>query len=181
MATINDIWTSYDDAESRWTGCDWPTHFGCIDLDLDGIAANQARDNAGHWAEIAVGELAYDDITSGDEASLVGAAKHLRISGAVICRNGYQGGRLAMRDKSARVFCAEALAKEWGYATEWLEEVESDAVWAEQEAQRAVSAAEDGNWDGASLHASQACAIESEYRHSGIWDNLGKTITRIAK
>jgi len=181
MATINDIWTSYDDAESRWTGCDWPTHFGCLDLDLDGIAANQARDNAGHWAEIAVGELACDDITSGDDDSLVGVAQHLRITGVVVRLDGHQGGRLAVQDKSARVFCAEALAKEWRYATEWLEEVESDAVWAEQEAQQAVGAAEDGNWDGALTHAAQAYAIESEYQHRGIWKDLRETIERVAK
>jgi hypothetical protein len=110
MATINDIWTSYDDAESRWTGCDWPTHFGCLDLDLDGISAYQAHHNAEHWAEIAVGEVAYDDITSGDDTSLVGIAQHLRIKGAVVCLGGDQGGCLAVQGKSARVFCAEAIA-----------------------------------------------------------------------
>jgi hypothetical protein len=64
MTTINDIWTAYDDAESRWTGCDWPTHFGCLDLNLDGISSRQAHHNAGHWAEISAGNVAYDDITS---------------------------------------------------------------------------------------------------------------------
>jgi hypothetical protein len=180
MTTINDIWTAYDDAESRWTGCDWPTHFGCLDLNLDGISANQASDNAGHWAEIAVGELADDDITRGDDASLVGVAQHLRITGVVVCLGGHQGDWLALSDKSARVFCAEALAKEWRFATEWLEEVESDAAWAEQEAQRAVGAAEDGNWDEASAHAARASAIESEYRHGAIWKDLRETIETVA-
>jgi len=181
MATINDIWRAYDERESRWTGCDWPTHFGCLDLNLDGISANQAHRNAGHWAEIAVGEVACDDLTTYDEASLVGTAKHLRISGAVARRNGHQGGRMAKQDKSARVICAEALAKEWEFASEWLGDVESDAAWAKQEAQQAVRAVEDCNWNGASLHASQAYAIESEYGHLGIWKDLRQTIEQIAK
>jgi len=150
-------------------------------LELDGISANQAHDNAAHWAKIAAGGVGYDDITSGEDSSLVAVAEHLRIKGAVVYLGSHESGQLAVQAKSARLFCAEALAKEWGFASQWLEEVESGAVWADQEAQRAVSAAEDGNWDGASLHASQACAIASEYRHSGIWDNLGKTIARVAK
>jgi anti-sigma B factor antagonist len=180
MATITELRAAYQEASRRWGGCDWATRYGCLGLDLDGLSSERAREAAVRWGDVAGGEDAYDDLTSGEEASLVGAARHLRLRGAVVYLGEDRGGRLEVRGKSARLYCAEILAREWVFATGWLEEVESDAAWAEGEASQAVQAAERGDWDGASAHACLACSIESGYRYPRTWGQLRHVIRRAA-
>jgi hypothetical protein len=177
MMTMNDLWAAYEEAQSQWTGCDWATRFGCLGLNLDGISSRQARETAAHWGQVAGGGVAYDDLATGEEVSLVEVAQHLRLKGAVAYSGEDQGCRLEVLGESARRFCAEALAREWGFAAGWLEEMESDATWAEEEAGQAVHAAERGDWDGASSHACLACEIESEYRRCRTWRHLRRVIT----
>jgi hypothetical protein len=62
----------------------------------------------------------------------------------------------------------------------WLEEVESDAHWADREALEAVRAAEDGDWWQALAHASQACSIESGYDTPRRWRRLKRAIEEAA-
>ncbi len=38
MATINDVLTAYDLAVGEWKGCNWPTHYGNLGLDLKGMS-----------------------------------------------------------------------------------------------------------------------------------------------
>jgi anti-anti-sigma factor len=181
MATTTELRAAYQEAKSRWSGCDWATHYGCLGLDLGGTSSERAREAAVRWDEVAGDEVASDDMTTGEEDSLVGAAQHLRLRGAVVYLGEDRGCRLEVRGKSARLFCAEALAREWAFAAGWLEEVESDAAWAEGEAARAVQAAERGDWDGASAHARLACSIESGYRRCRTWGQLRQVIRGAAR
>jgi hypothetical protein len=41
--TLEDIERAYEEGAGRWTGCDWPTHFGPSGLDLNGWRADQAE------------------------------------------------------------------------------------------------------------------------------------------
>jgi hypothetical protein len=176
MATINDVWTAYDEGKLQWTGCDWPTHYGSADLDLNGMLSSEADKAADHWRAIAADEVAYGDVTAEEEDRLVQMARHLRLSRAVAFVGRNQECHSEVRGKMARLVCAETLAREWEFASHWLEEIESDALWAEEEAQRAVAAAEDGDWDCALEHACRACSIESGYHHPRPWRHLKQVI-----
>jgi hypothetical protein len=176
MATINDIWAAYGEGECQWTGCNWPTHYGSLGLDLNGRAASEAHKAANHWCAIAADEIADGVITTGEEDSLVQMAEHLRLRRAVAYNGENQERHLEVRGKSARLLCAETLAREWGFAADWLEEIESDAGWAEEEAQEAVAAAENGDWQCALGHARQACSIESWYDAPRPWTHLKRVI-----
>jgi hypothetical protein len=163
MATLNDVWDAYEEAQGCWSGCDWPTHYGTLGLDLDGVSSSQAHQAAGRWRAIATDEAAGDEVTAGEETSLVDMARHLRLGRGMVCLGAGPDGGLLVCGSPAVRRCAEALAGEWQFAAHWLEEIESDARWAEEEAQEAVRAAEDADWGHALGHARQACLIESGY------------------
>jgi hypothetical protein len=181
MTTINDVCAAYEEAKGRWAGCNWSTHCGILGLDLDSISSGQAQRNAERWQAIAGDEAAYDEITVNEETFLVDMAAHLHLRGALICLGEDQGCRLEVRGNPARRFCAESLAREWEFASVWLTEIESDAHWADEEAQKAVSSAEDGDWQHALAHASQACMIEGGYDAPRPWRSLKKVIERLAR
>jgi hypothetical protein len=176
MATINDVWTAYDEAKLQWTGCDWPTQYGSAGLDLNGMLSGEAHQAADHWRAIAADEVAYGDVTTEEEDGLVQMARHLRLSRAVALVGRDQEYHSEVCGNTARLFCADNLAREWEFASHWLEEIESDALWAEEEAQRAVAGAEDGDWDCALEHACRACSIESGYHHPRPWRHLKQVI-----
>jgi hypothetical protein len=176
MATINDVWSAFDKGEHQWTGCDWPTHYGSADLDLNGMLSSEADKAADHWRAIAADEVAYGDVTTEEEDCLVQVARQLRLSRAVAFVGRNHESHSEVCGKMARLVCAETLAREWEFASHWLEEIESDALWAEDEAQRAVAGAEAGDWDGALEHACRACSIESGYHHPRPWRHLQQVI-----
>jgi hypothetical protein len=180
MVTMNDIWRAYEAATGQWRGCTWPTHYGSLGLDLDRVSSSQARCKADRWRGIAGEEVADNEITAGEEASLVDMGLHLRLRSAVICQVEDQESHLEVCGNPARRFCAELLAREWEFAANWLEEIESDARWASQEAQEAVSAAECEDWQHALEHAGQACQIESEYNDCRPWRQLKQVIEKAA-
>jgi len=181
MTTINDVWVAYEEAQGRWSGCNWPTHYGSLGLDLDGVSSSQAHQAAGRWQAIAIDEVAGDAVTAGEESSLVDMALHLRLGHGVVCLGEGREGGLLVCGSPARLFCAEVLAKEWEFAAHWLEEIESDARWAEEEAQEAVRAANDGDWGHALGHARQACSIESGHKAPRPWARLKRAIESAAR
>ncbi len=181
MATINDVYTAYDEARGQWLGCDWPTRYGTLGLDLEGVSSSAAQHRAKRWRAIAEDRIAYRDITVGEEASLVDMAEYVRLRGAVVYVGEDQGGRLEVRGPMARRLCAGLLVDEWAFASQWLAEIESDAQWAAQEAQQAVGAAEEGDWEHALAHACQACAIESGYETPRSWRCLQRAIADAAR
>jgi hypothetical protein len=176
MTTINDVWVAYAEAQGHWSGCNWPTHFGSLGLDLDGVSSSQAHQAADRWRAVATDEVAGDEVTVGEESSLVDMALHLRLGRGVVCLGAGRDGGLLVCGGPAVHFCAEVLASEWEFAADWLEEIESDARWAEGEAQEAVRAAEDGDWGLALGHARQACSIESGYDDPRPWERLKRAI-----
>jgi hypothetical protein len=181
VTTLNEVWTAYNEGAERWAGCNWPTHVGQLGLDLDGVSAAQARRNAARWRAIAAGEAAWET-TAGEEASLVGVAQRMHLRGLVIGRAGDRGrGRLEVCGHPARRFCAEVLAQEWEFVSVWLRDVECDARWAGREAQEALEAAEEGDWEAALSHASQACRIESGYHAPRAWRKLRRVLRRAAR
>jgi len=181
MSTINDVWVAFEKAQGRWSGCNWPTHCGTLGLDLDGVPSSQAHQAAGRWQAIATDELAGDEVTASEESSLVDMALHLRLGRRVVCLGaGPDGGPKVCGSPAVR-FCARVLASEWEFAAYWLEEIESDARWAEEEAKEAVRAAEDGDWGHALGHARQACLIESGYDAPRPWRRLKREIERAAR
>jgi hypothetical protein len=181
MATINDVWDAYAEARGRWSGCNWATHYGSLGLDLDGVSSSQAHRAAGRWQAIATDEVAGDEVTAGEESSLVDMALHLRLGRGVVCLGAGPDGGLLVCGSPAVRFCAEVLGREWEFAAHWLEEVESDARWAEGEAREAVRAAEDADWAHALGHARQACLIESGYDAPRPWTRLKRAIERAAR
>jgi hypothetical protein len=150
-------------------------------LELGNLSSRRARHSAGRWRTIAAGRVDYDDVTAGEEASLVDAALHLRLRWSVACLGADQGGRPEVSGRRARRFCAATLAREWEFAAEWLEEAESDARWAEAAAEEAVRAAEDEDWRQAVSHARQACSIESGYGVPRRWGGLKRVIEGAAR
>ena len=180
MTTINDVWVAYEEAQGRWSGCSWPTHYGSLGLDLGGVSSSQAHQAAERWRTIATDEVAGDEVTAGEETSLVDMALHLRLGRGVVCLGEGRAGGLVVCGSPAVRFCAEGLAREWEFAASWLEEIEADARWAEEEAQEAVRAAEEGDWGHALGHARQACSIESSYDDPRPWARLKRAIERAA-
>jgi hypothetical protein len=181
MTTINDVWVAHEEARGRWSGCNWPTHYGSLGLDLDGVSSSQAHQAAGRWQAIATDEVAGDEVTAGEESSLVDMALHLRLGRGVVCTGAGADSGLQVCGGPAVRFCAEVLASEWEFAACWLEEIEADARWAEQEALEAVRAAEDADWGPALGHAHQACLIESGYDDPRPWTRLKREIERAAR
>jgi hypothetical protein len=181
MTPMNDVWVAYQEARGRWSGCNWPTHYGSLGLDLDGISSGQAHQAADRWRAIAAGEVADDEVTAGEETSLVDMALHLRLGRGVVCLSEGPGGGFTVCGSSAVRFCAEILAREWKFAAHWLEEIEADAHWAEDEAQEAVRAAADGDWEHALGHAREACVIESGYHTPRPWRPLKRAIEEAAR
>jgi peptidylprolyl isomerase len=176
MTAMNALWVAYKEAQGRWSGCNWPTHYGSLGLDLDGISSRQAYQAADRWRTIATDEVADDEITADEKNSLVDMALHLRLGRGVVCLGEDLPGGLLVCGSPAVRFCAEILAREWEFAAHWLEEIESDAHWAEEEAQAAVRAAADGEWEHALGHARQACVIESGYQTPRPWRPLKQAI-----
>jgi hypothetical protein len=181
MVTINDVRDAYEGATGQWTGCNWLTHYGSLDLDLDGVSSNQAQRASGRWRTIAADKLDCDEITGEEEAFLVDMALQRRLRVAVFWRGEDQVCRLKVARKPARRFCAEILASQWTFAAYWLEEIELDARWAEEEAQEAVRAAEEGDWKHALGHARQACVLESGYDDPRSWRHLKQVIEEAAR
>ena len=181
MGTINDVWAAYDEATGRWTGCNWPTHYGSLGLDLDGVSSGQARQNAGRWGAVAADHVGPDDLTAGQERALVDMAEHVRLRGAVAYAGQDRGRHLEVCGDSARRLCAGLLAREWAFVAGWLEEIEADAAWAAAEATKAVAAAEDGDWERAWRHARQAGAIEAGYYAPRRWCHLVRVIEDAAR
>jgi hypothetical protein len=178
MATINDVWTAYEEARASWSGCNWATHYGSLGLDLKDLTSADAHRAAGVWRAIAANAEAGDEFTATEEAALVDMALHLRLRRAVVAFDGV----LRVCKGSARRFCAESLAREWELASEWLADIELDAMWAEHEGQEAVIAAEDGDWEQALAHAHKACSIESAFgAPRGPWEHLEEAIEHAAR
>jgi hypothetical protein len=178
MSSILDVRVAYEHAQGRWSGCSWPTRYGSLGFDLDGVSASQARQAADRWQAIATDEVASDEVTADEESCLVDMALHLRLARGGVRRGAGRNGRLLIGSSLAVHFCAEALAREWKFAACWLEEIESDAHGAEEEAREAVRAAEDGEWRDALGHARQACLIESGYDAPRPWSRLKRAIER---
>lgn len=180
MATISDVRIAYDLAAGNWKGCSWPTHYGNLGLDLEGVSRRQGRRNVSRWRAIAEDEPASGGLTSDEESCLVDAALHLRLRNAVHYLPDSRGGRLEVWGDAARRLGAEFLAREWECASVWLGEVEFDARWAELEADRAVRAALKRDWRQALQYASQASAIESAYDLPQRWQRLRQVLEHIA-
>jgi len=179
MTTIVDVWRAYDGAQGRWSGCSWPTHYGSLGFNLDGVSSDQAHRAAERWRAIAADEVASEEVTGDEENSLAEMALHLRLGRRVVCQGEGPDRSLLVRGSRAVCFCAGVLAKEWKFAAYWLEEIESDARWAEEEAREAVDAAEDGEWGSALGHARHACLIESGYEVPRAWQPLKRAIERV--
>jgi hypothetical protein len=152
-----------------------------LGLDLKGFSSADAHRAADRWRAIAANAEAGEEVMATEEAALVDLAVHLRIRRTVVYVGGTSTGPLRVCRRSTRRFCAEALAREWELAAEWLADIESDARWAEHEGQEAVCAAEDGDWDQALTHARQACSIESAFGTRGPWEHLEEATERAAK
>src|SRR5262245_46823710 len=135
MVTL-DVRQAYEQAQGRWWGCNWTTHYGSLGLDLDGVSSRQAYQAARRWRALAADRGA-GEVSAAEETCLVAIALHLRLRrhrGGVVCL-GEAIGSLVVWDQPARHFCAEVLAREWEFAACWLEEIEADARWAEVEAE----------------------------------------------
>jgi hypothetical protein len=176
MTTTDAVRAAYEAAKGQWTACDWPTHYGCLGLDLEGVTCREARQVAAHWADVARGAGAYDNLTTEEESALVDMARHLRLRKAVVYLGEERGCHLEVRGLSARLFCAESLATEWEFAGLWLDAVESDAVWAEVEARQAVAAVARGDWAEALWRAETVGLIEAEYGGRRAWRHLRRVI-----
>jgi hypothetical protein len=179
MATICEIWAAYELARGRWSGCDWPTRFGSLRLDLEGVSSLQARAAARRWRAIAAGEVACRPTTQeGATLAAMGLCLRLRLPAIRPDEDSLTPPRPAPRPPRHR--CAEALADEWDFAACVIEEIEADASLAEREAWAAVRAAERGNWEIALRHVRRASALESGYQAPRLWRGLKSLIEAVA-
>jgi len=63
-------------------------------------------------------------------------------------------------------------ADDWQAAADWLAEVENDAQRAEREAAIAAELASLSDFTAARDHAGRACALETKYRKTAVWQGL---------
>jgi hypothetical protein len=180
MATIADIWAAYEQARGSWSGCDWPTRFGLLSLDLEGVCCLQARAAVRRWRAIAGGHAAAHAVSAREGATLARMALCLRLRSRLvwIVEGGLSVPRLAPRP--TRRTCAEMLAQEWDFAACVLEEIEADASLAEREAWAAVRSAERGDWEDAQQHAGRAATLEAGYHVPRLWCRLKAVIEAAA-
>ena len=81
MANLYEIWAAYAEGEGRWEGCNWPTQFGYLGLDLNGTVSEQARATSAHWLDVAADEATEDVLATGRESALLGRrAEWIRIT-----------------------------------------------------------------------------------------------------
>lgn len=175
MATISEVWVTYERARGRWSGCDWPTRFGSLGLDLKGVSSLQARAATRRWRAIAADVATCAPTTAHENACLTRMALCLRLRCTAWQK---ENGRIAPMPSRCR--CAGALAEEWAFAASALDEIESDARQAEREAWTAVCAAERGDWAGALQHARCASSLESGYLAPRLWTALKTVIEATA-
>jgi hypothetical protein len=178
MATLREVWAAYERARGRWSGCDWPTHYGSLRLDLKGVSARQAGAAARRWRAVAAGGAACEGTTPQEDDALaaMGLCLRLRIR---TTGDGQTPPRPAPRPARSR--CAEAIAEEWELAACVLEMIEADASLAESEAWAAVRAAVEGDWGRALRHARRASALESGYQAPRAWGGLQRAIEAAAR
>ncbi len=181
MKINNEVQATYEEAAEQRAGGRWLPHFGGLGLDLSGFSSRRARRVAECWRRVAACKAGAPTVRAGGEASLVNVALHLGLDRSVARLGEDQGRRVRVCGEPARRFCAEALAREWAFAAEWLDEVESDARWAADEAREAVRAAEAGDWGPATRHAHQACSIESAHEGPRLWGRLERAIEEAAQ
>lgn len=180
MATIAEIWAAYEQARGCWSGCDWPTRFGSLSLDLEGVTSLEARATGRRWRAVAEGELACGVVSPHEDDVLARMGLCLRLRSGFVWRvqDGLASPRLAPRP--TRRLCAEALAREWECAACVLAEIESDASLAEREAWAAVRSAERGDWAEALGSAARASALEAGYHLPRLWARLKALIEAVA-
>lgn len=180
MATLAEVWAAYEQARGRWSGCDWPTHFGRLGLDLEGVSSLEARAVVRRWRAIAVGEVTCE-VSAQEHATLSRMALCLGSRSGVVWRveEGLGSPRLAPT-RPTRRHCAQALAQEWDFAACVLAEIESDASLAEREAWAAMRAAERGHWETALEHAGRASALEAGYHGPRLWARVAALIEAVA-
>lgn len=172
MATIGEVWAAYEQARGHWSGCDWPTCFGTLRLNLEGVSSLQARAAARRWRAIAASDFPCA-VTPHENAILAAMGLCLRL------RSAGEGGRIPHKAPPRR--CAEALADEWEFAACVLAEIESDAGLAEREGWAAVRLAERGDWDGALEGAARASALEAGYHGPRRWARLRALIETVVR
>jgi hypothetical protein len=177
MASMREVWAAYERARGRWCGCDWPTRFGSLCLDLEGVSALRARAVARRWRAIAAGEADCEAVTAQEHAALGAMGLCLRLQSPGV-RRSEDGAALAPTPPQCR--CAEALAREWELAACVLAEIESDASLAEREAWAAVQAAVRGDWGRAARHVRSASALEAGYVALDVWGGLRRAIEAAA-
>jgi hypothetical protein len=181
MATINDVWTAYDNATGRWTGCHWRARYGELRLNIKGVSSGKAEMTAERWRRMAGHRAIWEETTAAEEAALVRAARSLRMPGERALLDSGGTCHTGVWGIGARRACARVLAGEWEFASYWLKEIECAARWAETEARDAVCAAEDGDWDSALRHAKCACLIESGYHTRLPWRRLRRAIRQATR
>jgi hypothetical protein len=178
MATISEVWAAYEQARGRWSGCDWPTRFGSLSLDLEGVSSLQARSAVRRWRAIAA------DVSGGvsnqESDALASMALSLRLRSGLVWAVGHGLGVPSLAPRPSRRRCALTLAQEWEFAACVLAEIESDASLAEREGWAAVRSAERGDWPDAQRHAGRASALEAGYLVPRLWGRLDAVIQAVA-
>jgi hypothetical protein len=179
MVTIREIWAAYELARGRWSGCNWPTRFGSLGLDLKGVSSLRARGAAQRWRALAADESGRC-ATCREDSDLITMALYQRLHSPAVRPAG--GGltlpELALRPTRRR--CAEALAEEWELAACILALIEADARRAERAARAAVRAAEASDWGRAHRYARRASKLESGYDAPRLWGRLEALIEAAA-
>lgn len=180
MANIDRVLSAYRHGEGAWSGCNWPTRFGSLGLNLDGVTSAQARRAAVRWLDLTSPDLDIERSTTAELRELAALALQLHLLGPGCRRDGSGRSRPAAPLALTRRPCAAVLAWEWEVAASVLAEIEADARSAEREARAAVRAAGEGDWELALRRARCACAIESGYHAPRPWQRLRRAIARAA-
>lgn len=169
---FNKVLAVFLEGVDRWSGCNWPTSYGSLGMNLDGVPASLARRFAKRWAALAVDENTTAPVTAEEESTIFQMAWHLQQTSATT------SDTRACPRRLARIRCATALSQEWAIAAHFLSEIEQDANDAQQEAAQAIQAASKNDWPTARWHACRACSIESGYIAPRAWRRLKLTIER---
>ncbi|MGL4549841.1 MAG: hypothetical protein ACRC33_01535 [Gemmataceae bacterium] len=152
MTAADKVGAAYELNQGRWSGCNWPTRFGSLGIDLDGVSAALARRIASRWSGLTSAGGPSDD--------------QWDACGGMAASLGLPPARFAW---------------EWGLAAAVLAAIESDARTAERQAEAAYRAARDLDWVRALRHARRAAVIESGYPAPRGWRRLLRAVRRAAE
>jgi len=160
---VKEIRTAYEHASGGWTGCDWTTDHGATNLNLDGCDPADLRKAADLLED---GKDCPDDIPQADS-----------VEDLDLLPPDYTDAEEAAAYRTRLQWWIGDLRS----GADWLDECSSYAEAAQDAADEAMEAIEEGRLDDAVTAARRASSLESEYGDDPNWGEFRRLIESAAE